>query len=153
MGGWSIACLDKREECGAWAANVRELIEEHRDEDGWFKCRCGGQGYILKTYPLQEGDKWSPILVGGIRFDENPRDDETYFPLVFLVAYSEDNLPKPKEYDDIWFYYYKDTRPEGHLKTGGPPVVSKEQLRNLVAKLRLARPFGPMAIRSPPASA
>ena len=135
--GWSIACLGKREECGGgWASNIRELIEEHRDGNGWFRCECGGRGYISKAYDLQEGDTWNPILVGAIRFNENPAFDETYFPFIFLVAYCETEA----ETSDIWFSYYKDTRPDGRLKMGhgpgGPPVVSKEELRDLVARLQ-----------------
>lgn len=143
--GWSIECLDNPQGCdGAWASNVRELIEEHRNERGWFNCLCGGRGYIRKSYNLQEaGGTWDPILKSAIRFDEEPENGETYFPFVFLVGYSTADM----EVDDIWFSYYKDTRPEGRLKMGhgpgGPPVVGKESVRDLVATLQGHGVLGP----------
>src|SRR5580700_122351 len=55
--------------------------------------------------------------------------------LVYMVSYDCDG-----PVNDLWFSYYKDTRPSGgRLKLGhgpgGPPVLGKQQLLSLVAKL------------------
>ena len=142
--GWWIECRDREAGCdGEWATNIRDLVESHRDEQGRFSCSCGNQGFIRKSYSLQEeGEKWEPLLFGALLFDENASDDETYFPFVFLVSYEEDDW----SVYDLWFSYFKDTRHtdengqrKGRLKMGhgpgGPPVVNVKQLPLLLSRL------------------
>jgi len=131
--GWLIKC---NAECGkeTWARNIDKLIQNHRDQDGWFICKCGQQGHIEKRFDLQEpGETWEPYLRGIITLGE---DGDTYQPFVFLVSY-EPNGPA----NDIWFSYYKDTRPTGgRLKLGygpgGPPVLGKEQVLQMLRKMK-----------------
>ena len=116
---WRIKCNSK---CGkeTWAGNIDELIKNHRDSDGWFLCECGKHGHIEKSFDLQEpGETWEPYLRGIIPLGKRK---DTYQPFVFLVSYKP-NGPV----NDIWFSYYKDTRPTGgRLKLGygpgGPPA-------------------------------
>lgn len=132
--GWLIKCTDSQ--CGkeTWAGNIVELITNHRDTYGWLICQCGRYGYIEKTFDLQEpGETWEPYLRGIIPLG-SPGD--TYQPFVFLVSY-EPHGPA----NDIWFSYYKDLRASGgRLKLGygpgGPPVLSKGSLLQLLRQLR-----------------
>lgn len=47
--GWLIECAYSS--CGrtTWAANIVDLIANHRDANGWFLCPCGQHGYVKKT--------------------------------------------------------------------------------------------------------
>lgn len=131
--GWLIKCNGK---CGVdtWADNIDELIRNHRDDNGWFLCQCGKHGYIEKTFDLQEpGETWEPHLRGIIPLGV---DGDIYQPFVFLVSYEPDGLV-----NDIWFSYYKDTRPTGgRLKLGygpgGPPVLGKEQVLQMLKLMK-----------------
>ncbi len=115
-----------------WVKNIVELLE-HRDEQGLFKCVCGHNGYIEKSFDLQEKDEhWEPFLRGAISLGQS---GETYQPFVYLVS----DKPEGK-IDDLWFAYYKDTRADGgRLKLGygpgGPPVLSTNQVRVLMKKV------------------
>lgn len=131
--GWLIKCSAG---CGkdTWAGNIDELIRNHRDKDGWFLCQCGQHGYIEKSFDLQEpGETWEPYLRGIIPLGT---DGDTYQPFVFLVSYEPGS-----SVNDIWFSYYKDTRPlGGRLKLGygpgGPPVLGKEQVLQMLKKMK-----------------
>jgi hypothetical protein len=132
--GWLIKCYNT--DCGeeTWASNIVDLIQNHCNEYGWFKCAsCGSEGYIEKSFDLQEpGETWEPYLKGIIPLGEV---GDTYMPFVFLVSYSPNEPP-----NDVWFSYYKDTRSiGGRLKLGygpgGPPVLGIEQLIQLIKKL------------------
>jgi hypothetical protein len=131
--GWLIKCNAK---CGAetWAGNIDELIKNHRDAAGWFLCSCGKHGHIEKSFDLQEpGETWEPYLRAIIPLGE---DGDTYQPFVFLVSYDPDG-----PLDGIWFSYYKDTRATGgRLKLGygpgGPPVLGKEQVFQMLLQMR-----------------
>ncbi len=130
--GWWITCADKAcGEEGAWASDIVDLIANHRDDDGWFICRCGKRGYIEKRYDLQEGDVWRPFLRGIITLGD---EGDTYQPFVFVV--SDEPTSKP---DAVWFSYYKDLRPRGRLKLGhgpgGPPVRAKAEVLRLLHRL------------------
>ena len=132
--GWSIKCGNEKCEKESWASNIVDLIENHCDQNGWFQCpRCNSQGYIEKSFDLQEpGQIWKPYLRGIIRLG-TPED--TYQPFVFLVSYSPDEAP-----NDVWFSYYKDTRPMGgRLKLGhgpgGPPVLGTQQILQLISAM------------------
>lgn len=135
---WNITCSNA--ECkGSQASNIVDLINNHRDQNGWFQCpRCQSRGYIKKSFKLQERDKkgkhekWEPLLRGIIPLGTL---GDTYQPFVFLVSYSPDEVP-----NDVWFSYYKDTRPMGRrLKLGygpgGPPVLGTEQILKLVSDM------------------
>ena len=130
---WTIECTAG---CGkqTWVNNIDELIRKHRDKDGWFLCSCGTHGYIAKTYELQEaGEAWKPYLRAIIPLGT---EGETYQPFVFLVSY-EPAGPAT----DIWFSYYKDTRPTGgRLKLGygpgGPPVLGAGQVLSMLRQMR-----------------
>lgn len=132
--GWLIKCTDSQ--CGreTLAGNIVDLINNHRDNNGWLICQCGKHGYIEKSFDLQEpGETWEPYLRGIIPLG-SPGD--TYQPFVFLVSY-EPHGP----INDIWFSYYKDLRASGgRLKLGygpgGPPVLSKGSLLQLLRQLR-----------------
>jgi hypothetical protein len=132
--GWLIKCSDAK--CGreTWAQNIVDLINNHRDRDGWLLCACGNHGYIEKTFELQEpGETWEPYLRGVIPLGD---PGGTYQPFVFLVSDEPDGPA-----DDIWFSYYKDLRNTGgRLKLGygpgGPPVLGKEDVLQLVRQLR-----------------
>ncbi len=131
--GWLIKCSAG---CGndTWAGNIDELIRNHRDNDGWFVCQCGAYGYIEKSFDLQEpGETWEPYLRGIIPLGT---DGDTYQPFVFLVSYDAGS-----PVNDIWFSYYKDTRPTGgRLKLGygpgGPPVLGKEQVLQMLKQMK-----------------
>ncbi len=131
--GWSIECLVDCGE-GAYATNIVNLLDEHRDSKGWFQCKCGERGYIRKSYELQEpGETWTPFLKGAVRCKTS--ENETYKPFVFLVGYEVNDTV-----DDIWFSYYKDLRHKGgRLKLGygpgGPPVLNKISVLELVSEL------------------
>lgn len=132
--GWSIQCCDSN--CGkqTWASNIVDLIQNHTDENGWFKCSaCSKSGYIKKSFDLQEpGHTWKPFLKGVIPLGD-PND--TYQPFVFLVSYEPNGTAS-----DVWFSYYKDLRDTGgRLKLGygpgGPPVLGSNQIIALLKKL------------------
>ncbi len=131
--GWWIKC---NVNCGrqTWASNILELINDHRDESGWFICQCGNHGHIEKKFDLQEpGETWEPYLRGIITLGV---EAETYQPFVFLVSGEPTSAV-----NDIWFSYYKDTRPTGgRLKLGygpgGPPVLGKEQILQILCSMR-----------------
>lgn len=130
--GWTIKCHDDKCNQETWATNIVDLIQNHRDESGWFLCSsCNGHGYIKKSFSLQEhGQTWNPFLRGIITLGV-PGD--TYQPFVFIVSNTPEEDP-----DDFWFSYYKDTRKQegGRLKLGygpgGPPVLSTEQIIQLM---------------------
>jgi hypothetical protein len=132
--GWLIKCTNIR--CGkeTWAGNVVDLITSHRDRDGWFLCQCGSHGYIKKSFAIQEpGETWEPYLRGIIPLG-NP--DDTYQPFIFLVSYEPNGAA-----NSLWFSYYKDLRASGgRLKLGygpgGPPVLGKESVLQLLRQLR-----------------
>lgn len=130
---WQIECSDA--ECGeeTRAANIDDLISRHRDDQGYFLCKCGKRGFIRKNYHLQENRAWEPILRGAIYLR---KAEDTYHPFVFLVSYGHD--PNIK---DIWFSYYKDLRHRGgRLKLGhgpgGPPLLWKDAFLQLLADLK-----------------
>src|SRR5580692_1464588 len=112
--GHTIICLD--ENCSikyTGAGNIVDLINDHLDESGWFKCSCGKKGYIEKRFDMQEGDEiWNPFLRGIISLGDG---DEYYQPFVYLVS----DTPSG-EITSAWFAYYKDTRnlEGGRLKMG-----------------------------------
>jgi|SRR5665647_636395 len=128
-----IKCSDKNCNKETWTANIVDLINDHRDDNGWFICSCGQKGYIEKSFSLQEeGEVWEPYLQGIITLGD---DGDTYQPFVFNVSYS----PLDKT-DSLWFSYYKDLRKEGgRLKLGygpgGPPVLHKDTFKELIKKL------------------
>ncbi|HFE45196.1 MAG TPA: hypothetical protein ENJ18_06835 [Nannocystis exedens] len=131
---WEIKCLN--EACGkaSWASNIVDLIDNHRDGDGWLICsHCGERGYIEKSFELQEpGETWDPYLRAIITLGT---PGETYQPFVFLVSYAPDEEP-----GDVWFSYYKDMRSSGgRLKLGygpgGPPVLGTDKLVELIRTL------------------
>ena len=131
---WYIDCRDTG--CGntTTARNIVDLIDNHRDSEGWFLCeRCGRKGHIEKEYQLQEGgNPWSPYLRGVI---EPPGYDATYRPFAFLTSEECD-----ASISGIWFCYYKDLRSRGgKLKMGhgpgGPPVFGLDDMRNLWAQM------------------
>lgn len=111
-----------------------DLLGNYRDqESGWFLCKCNERGYVRKEYPLQEeGEIWKPILKGAIRLGD---EESTYQPFVFFVVYNQHDV-LGDIIDDVWFSYYKDTRPDGgRLKLGygpgGPPVLGQESIGRL----------------------
>ena len=131
--GWLIKCNSSSGNT-TWAANIDELIRNYRDNNGWVLCQCGKHGHIEKRFDLQEpGETWEPYLRGIIPLGAENDNNQ---PFVFLVSY-EQNAPV----NDIWFSYYKDTRPTGgRIKLGygpgGPPVLSKEQVLQLLKKMK-----------------
>lgn len=42
--GWEIKCLNKECKEINWASNIVELITKHRNEKGYFLCKCGNNG-------------------------------------------------------------------------------------------------------------
>ena len=118
--------------CSLWAENVIELLK-HRDEHSLFMCPCGHNGYVEKSFNLQEKDEHlESFLRGAISLGQA---GETYQPFVYFVSDKPDG-----KIDDLWFaYYYKDTRANGgRLKVGygpgRPPVLSTNQVRVLQKK-------------------
>ena len=134
MSSWAISCTECKEQ--SWPSNILDLLDNHRDADGWFRCPAGHRAYIEKKFDLQEpGQRWNPYLRGAVCFREK---DDTYQPFVFLVSYEAAG-----EIKDVWFSYYKDTRSSGgHLKLGhgpgGPPVLGTQDVLMLVKEM-LAR--------------
>lgn len=132
--GWAIKCHKKECEEYTYAENIVDLIQNYRDSEGWFKCNCGHSGYIEKSFALQEqGEVWEPFLRGIIPLGDV---NETYQPFVFIVSYDADG-----DCCDVWFSYYKDLRDTGgRLKLGygpgGPPVLGKGMIKNLIKELR-----------------
>lgn len=137
--GFTVACSDSS--CGTitWAKNIVDLIENHTNADGWFICKTCQKptGYIEKNFTLQEGEEeiWAPYLRGTIKVNDDR--EAIYQPFVFLVSYQPTS---PVE--DYWFCYYKDMRgqPNGRLKMGhgpgGPPVLGKQNIINLLKQMK-----------------
>ncbi len=127
-----IKCMDPECREKTRAADTVDLIKNHRDKQGWFRCRCGRRGYIEKSFATQEGRIWAPFLKGAIELGDQ---DDTYQPFVFLVG------DKPDAHaDHVWFSYYKDMRPwGGRLKLGhgpgGPPVLATRTIGDLIQEL------------------
>ena len=124
---WNITCSNAECRKKSKASNIVDLIQNYCDQNGWFQCStCNSQGYIKKSFDLQEPDKtWEPYLRGIIPLGTQ---GDTYQPFVFLVSYSPNEVP-----DGVWFSYYKDTRSlGGKLKLGcgpgGPPVLGAGQI-------------------------
>jgi hypothetical protein len=130
---WYIQCSNHDCKGVTIASQIVDLIENHTNESGWIKCNiCGKNGYIKKSFNLQEGNTWKPFLRGIIPLGE---EGATYQPFVFLVSYKPNSPIK-----DVWFSYYKDLREEGgNLKLGygpgGPPVLGKSDLLILLGRL------------------
>ncbi len=130
---FTIKCSDGNCNKKTKSANIVELINKHRDGNGQFICACGQRGYIEKSFSLQEkGQVWEPYLQGIITLG---KFCDSYQPFVFNVSYS----PNGKT-DSLWFSYYKDLRKQGgRLKLGygpgGPPVLHKDMLKELIKKL------------------
>jgi hypothetical protein len=131
--GWEIKCNDTSCKKVTWAANIVDLISNHRDDSGWFLCQCGKPGYIEKSFELQEpGEVWEPYLRGIIPLGD---PEDTYQPFIFLVSYEPNGDP-----NDLWFSYYKDLRASGgRLKLGygpgGPPVLGISSMLKLLRHL------------------
>lgn len=130
---WTIKCSDPTCTRYTGATNIVDLIDQHRDDQGWFLCSCGKKGYIVKSFKLQEvGQIWEPYLKGIIALGD---EDETYQPFVFNVSYTPESHP-----DSVWFSYYKDLREEGGILKmgygpGGPPVLHKDSILELIKQL------------------
>lgn len=131
---WKVECTNNCRENGYSTSNILDLLDNYRDqESGWFLCRCGERGYVRKEYALQEkGEIWKPILKGAIRLGD---EESTYQPFVFFVVNNQNDV-LGDIIDDVWFCYYKDTRPDGgSLKLGhgpgGPPVLGQESIGRL----------------------
>ena len=130
--GWTVHCTEC--ELQSYASNIVELLDSHTDKNGWFVCPSGHQGFVEKTFSLQEeGETWDPYLRGALRLSKK---DNTYQPFVFFVSYEPAG-----EITAIWFSYYKDLRQYGgRLKMGygpgGPPVLSTEQVLFLVKEMK-----------------
>lgn len=56
---WRITCTDAGCTESAGATEIVDLLDNHRDPDGWFLCQCGPRGYIEKSFELQE--PWSSM--------------------------------------------------------------------------------------------
>jgi len=127
VGSWLINCNT----CGRITdPGTIEVLANHCDEAGWLIClTCKSRGYIRKRYVLQEGRTWEIYLWriwGGVRTQDKP-PFETYFPFAFLISESPEGPP-----DQVWFCYYKDTRPEGGtLQMNRGPVLDFDQVRDL----------------------
>ena len=120
------------------AANIVDLIRSHTDPQGWLVCgQCNRPGaYIQRRSELQEGELWERCIKGAIPVET---DYPTYTPYVFLTAASPTDEPT-----GVHFNYYKDTRSDGgRLKhghgPGGAPVLSLDELLQLLRKLGRAR--------------
>lgn len=131
---WDIKCEDAGCTRKTRASDIVDLLSNHRDPStGLFLCACGSNGYITKSFSLQEeGQMWKPVLRGALRLADA---DESYQPFVFLVSYKPGEMPS-----DIWFSYYKDLRKDGgRLKLGygpgGPPVLDKGAFLGLLRQL------------------
>ena len=130
---WLLRCSSPECKQPLCPPNIVDLLRLHRHQDGWFLCGCGNPGSIKKEYPLQErGEVWAPFLRGAITLGDS---GDTYQPFVFLVSYRPDG-----EVTDVWFCYYKDLRGKGgRLKLGygpgGPPVLNKPKILNLLKRL------------------
>lgn len=134
--GWWIECEGKCEAEGVWAKQIKELLQDHRREDGRFVCRCGALGHIKKEFPVKgkgEVGSWQPKLIGAVQpdwVDDNP--DETYRPFLFVTQETES-----REYG-VWCRYFKRLA-NGNLKFGdGPgagPVFGVDDLMSMLRKL------------------
>lgn len=79
---WHIKCSEPACGTSTWARDIVQLLDQHRDESGWFRCTCGHKGYIEKDFKLQEpGETWKPFLRGAIRLGA---DEDTYQPFSSL---------------------------------------------------------------------
>jgi len=128
---WTIECSTCSERSSA--SDIVDLLNNHTEASGWFRCDRGHQAYIQKSFDLQEpGHRWEPFLRGAVRLA--PPSD-TYQPFVFLVSNKRDGAVT-----DVWFSYYKDLRESGgRLKLGygpgGPPVLGTTEVLKLVQRL------------------
>ena len=117
--------------CSLWAENVAELLN-HRDEHCLFMCPCGHNGYVEKSFNLQD-KHFGPVLRGAISLGQ---EDETYWPFVYFVSDKPDG-----KIDDLWFaYYYKGTRVSCRSLNvgygpGRPPILSTNQVHALQKKV------------------
>ncbi len=133
MSSWVIECCANPKHENSYPDNIHDLIqnEKYYDENRLFRCSdCKSTGYIQKSYKLQERDqkgkqaKFEPFLMGAIKLGE---ENDSYQPFIFLVSYE----PKGKP-EDVWFCYYKDTRPSGgRLNFRSGPVLSIKQVCSL----------------------
>jgi hypothetical protein len=131
---WKIKCLIKDCKLETKAGNIVDLIDNHRNNEGYFLCKYKHWGYIKKYFKLQgKNQEWHPYLLGKITLGKL---NESYQPFAFLVSYAAE-----KPIKDIWFSYYKDQRNTGgRLKLGhgpgGPPVLAKGNLKLLLSALK-----------------
>ena len=129
---WEIEC--KRKECGeiTTVANVVDLIRDHRNDRGYFRCgTCGGEGYIERQYEVTGEEDWVPTLRGALLPGLN-RHGEGYSPFVFLISYGAE-----KPITDIWFRYYKDRREQGgelYVAAQGCPVFRWEDVMDVMSQ-------------------
>jgi hypothetical protein len=117
-----------------WVGNIIELLKS-RASRGFFKCPCGHDGYVEKSFNTQEGEVWAPFLRGAISLG---RRGDFYQPFVYLVSHKPDAAIEDE--CELWFAYYKDMRAAGgRLKLGygpgGPPVVDAQDLLRLLSQL------------------
>ena len=153
MSSWVIKCCADPKHEKSYPDNIHDLIqnETYYNKNRFFQCPdCKKEGYIQKSYKLQERDQkgkqeeWNPLLRGAIKLGE---ENDSYQPFIFLVSYK----PKRKP-EDVWFCYYKDTRPSGgRLKLGygpgGPPVLSIEQVLSLIKTVANSRLIGATTLK------
>ncbi len=107
-----------------------DLLNDHRDEQGWFTCaECGGLCFIERSYRIAEGENWDVCLWGALRLQDDP--EQTYQPYAFFLT---DNFSDDLK---VWFRYYKDLRPNGKLLTrlGKGPVIDAQKVVGLGRRL------------------
>jgi len=130
---YEITCNDCAQK--SWAREIVDLIANHSDKRGHLVCsHCKStNAFIFRESKLQEiGEKWSRYIKAVIPIETGVA---TYTPYVFLTT--ED---KNGDITGVHFHYFKDTRAAGgRLKhghgPGGPPVLSKEEIFQLIRKL------------------
>jgi len=141
--GWMINRTEKK--CGkkTRVSNIVDLVKKHRDQNGWFLCECGKQGYIPQSFKNvePEGGRFEPLLRGIICLND---PEEIYQPFAFLVSY-EPNGPVT----DVMFSYYKDLRSSGRrLKLGhGPGGPAVLRARSMVYVLKRLKAIGCVSAR------
>lgn len=143
MGYW-IECTHGCEDGGVWAENIVDLLNKHIDEEGWFECSCKKRGYIYRSYRLPEGGNFEPVLKGAFRLGS---PDHIYQPFVFLAGDEANHI-----IDFIWVSHYKDLRPTGGFLRhgtgpGGPPVLAKEEILEIVFQLIRKGGIGPDEVK------